>query len=179
MISRRGLLAGLVTAPLASAAPKVDALLVGDSLAYQLGPRLAVTMSKLTPRRRLALDGRGGSSTREWFRKGWFRRALERHSAELVLVSLGVNCTKSERARLARDVESLLELAAGRRLLWLLPSSDGYRFSLDYAHAAVRETGAELCIFPVLPLESDRVHLTHRGNERLAALLAGQLWPAT
>ena len=179
MISRRGILAGLLAAPLAPAAPRVvDALLVGDSLAYQLGPRLGVAMGRLDPRRRLALDGRGGSSAREWLRKGWFRRALERHAAPIVLVSLGVNCVRQERPKLAGDVEALLEFARDRRVLWLLPSSEGYRFSLAYAHDAVRDAGAELFVPPVLELESDRVHFTHRGNERLSELLVGQLWPA-
>lgn len=177
-MSRRGVLAALLTSPLvASAAPKLDALLVGDSLAYQLGPRLGVEMSRAVPKRRLALDGRGGSSAREWLRKGWFRRALERHATDLVLVSLGVNCIRQERRTLARDVESLVEIAGDRMLLWLLPSSEGYRFPLGYAHDAVREAGAALCIFPVLPLEADRVHLTDTSNKKLAAMLVDRLWP--
>lgn len=177
-MSRRGILAALLTsAAVVAAAPKLDALLVGDSLAYQLGPRLGPAMAKLDPRRRLALDGRGGTSAREWLRKGWFRRALDTHPTGLVLVSLGVNCVRQERPKLARDVEDLAELAGSRRVLWLLPSSAGYLFPLDYAHEAVRAAGVELCIFPVLPLESDRVHLTDTSNKKLAGLLVERLWP--
>lgn len=176
-MSRRGILATLLTSTVATAAPKPDALLLGDSLAFQLGPRLGAAMNRAQPKRRLALDGRGGSSAREWLRKGWFRRALEHHATDRLLVSLGVNCIRQERRTLARDVESLVEIAGDRMLLWLLPSSEGYRFPLGYAHDAVREAGAALCIFPVLPLEADRVHLTDTSNKKLAAMLVDRLWP--
>ncbi|GMV18572.1 MAG: hypothetical protein AMXMBFR56_67960 [Polyangiaceae bacterium] len=69
MISRRALLAALLTAPLAVAG-EARVLLVGDSIAYQLAPRLR----KLLP---LIADARGGSSARQWVQRGWFRRAVE------------------------------------------------------------------------------------------------------
>lgn len=94
MISRRALLAALLTAPLAVAG-EARVLLVGDSIAYQLAPRLR----KLLP---LTADARGGSSARQWVQRGWFRRAVERYRPASVVVSLGVNCIRPERETLGR-----------------------------------------------------------------------------
>lgn len=131
----------------------------------------------------LTADARGGTSARQWLKKGWFRRAVERARPTRVVVSLGVNCIRPERAALASDVRSLLS-RVDVPVLWVLPDSVGYKFSLAYAHAAVRAAGLEPLVFPVrrprdpqegLALDHDRVHLTHEGNEGLARLVAAAI----
>lgn len=175
----------VIAAPVARAEQRpADALLVGDSIAYQLGPRLGKAMHARGLR--LEVSARGGSSARQWLVKGWMRAAIESKSAELVFVSLGVNCTSSERKALPRDVEGLVALAHGRRVVWLLPSSTGYRFPVDYARDAVDANGLELFEWTGkrpgdrhegLPLEVDRVHLTDAGNVKLAGALVATFWP--
>lgn len=173
MMSRRGLLASMLLASPVLAGPRiVDALLVGDSLAYELGPRLGVAMRERG--RTLAVDGRGGSSTRQWFRLHWFERAIVRHPSRVVLVSLGVNCTKSERPALRDDIAHLLEIAEvhGRSVLWLLPPP--LRVNTNY----LREAVSGRTFFPGrLALESDGIHPTHAGHQRWARLLVDHLWP--
>lgn len=170
VMTRRSLLAALLAAPAALAkAPPVDALLVGDSLAYQLGPRLAQSMR--AKQRRLALDGRGGSSARQWLREGWFRRAVKQHPARIVLVSLGVNCTRPERPKLGDDIEALLALAPAP-VLWLLPPP----LKMDTAYLREAMRGEAFAPGP-LPLESDGIHPTHEGHTRWAELLVARLWP--
>lgn len=173
VMSRRGFLALPLVA--GGAPAPVSALVLGDSLAFQFGPRLA----KVLRRRghRMALDAQGGSSARQWLRTGRFRKAVEAHPTRALLVFLGVNCLRSERPRLAADIGALAALARSP-VCWLLPSREGYRFSIDYLYAAVEEAGVSRFASPPLPLESDRVHLTSGSNERLAVLVADRFWPA-
>lgn len=161
----------MLVAPVAMAAPTpVSALLVGDSLAFQLGPRLAKAMNP----KRLAFDAKGGSSARQWLREGWFRRAVERHPSALTLVSLGVNCTKSERPKLAAAIEALASLVKHGELVWLLPPP--LRFDTQYLRDAVVEAGVTAIEAGPLPLESDGVHPTFRGHELWATALVEALW---
>lgn len=174
-MNRRSLLASLLVAPslLAEEAPPVDASLFGDSLAYQLAPRLrAVAQQK---DRRFYADGRGGSSTRQWRQRGWFRRGLEHHPATIVLVSLGVNCTHVERPKLADDIKALVELCPFE-LLWLLPPP--LKMSTDYLRDAVAKVGCPAFDPGVLPL-GDGIHPTDAGYKQWAAMLAEHLlWPS-
>ncbi len=175
MISRRALLAGLAVAPLASAAPRADALVIGDSWAFALAPRFARAMKP----RRLAAEARGGQSARNFLRRGWFRAAVERHAPRQVVACLGINCVKQERRVLAETYAALVELSRSP-VLFVAPAREGFRFDLSYMHDALRESGVDVFWCPRLALEpGDRVHLTHEGNVRLAGLLVGHLWPET
>lgn len=169
-MNRRSLLLALLTAPIASAKAKpADALLVGDSLAYQLGPRLWKAMH--SHKLQLAYDGRGGSSARQWLRKGWFRQATRKHPADVVLVSLGVNCTKGERPKLADDIKALISLSPAP-VIWLLPPP--LRMDTTYLRSAVQGPSFDP---GTLPLESDGIHPQHKGYVRWADLLIEHLWP--
>lgn len=171
-MNRRSFLATLLATPVALAKPRVpaDALLVGDSLAYQLGPRLWRAMHER--QLHLALDGRGGSSAHQWLKKGWFRRVVHNHPARIVLVSLGVNCTSSERPKLADEIRALIKLSPAP-VLWLLPPP--LRMDTTYLRKAVQ--GPAFDPGP-LQLESDGIHPTHKGHERWAQLLVEHLWPS-
>lgn len=154
-----------------------DALLVGDSHAFQLGPRLA--RAARARGRTVATSARGGSSARQWLELGWYRRAVERYpDAGWVFASLGTNCVKQERKRLAAD---LARLAAIRPLALLL--SPTRSFDVSYiTHAVVEATseGAPITVIPhpaELELEHDLVHATDKGLRRWAELIAAGAWP--
>lgn len=168
-LTRRSLLAVLLASPVMAAPAPPDVLLVGDSLAYQLGPRLA---KALPEGKRLAYDGRGGTSARQWLKLNWFRRALLRHEAQIVLVSLGVNCIRSERPVLKDHVSELRALAADRRCIWLLPPP--LRFNTDYIRAATE--GGETFDPGALSMESDRIHPSHAGHKQWAKLIVEHIY---
>lgn len=172
-MKRRAFLSLLLSSPALAQQTPVDALLVGDSLAYQLASRLRKAMGQ----RKLAADGRGGSSTRQWRQKRWFQRDLELHPSSVVLVSLGVNCTRVERPKLADDIGVLVDICEDvfqRRLLWLLPPP--LKFNTQYLRDAVAEVGCPSFDPGPLPL-GDGVHPTHAGYEKWASLLVTSLWP--
>lgn len=157
-------------APYAFAKPPelADALLVGDSLAGQLGPRLAKEAGKRGLR--FLYNYRAGSSTRQWVRGRWLPKVEGPHPTRLVLVSLGVNCTKAERPRLAADMRSLVSQTTVD-VLWLLPPP--LKMDTDYIRKAVSGPS----FYPgELPLESDGIHPTDAGHKQWAALLAKELW---
>lgn len=181
-MDRRSFLAAALLATTAEGkkpAP-LDALLVGDSLAYQLGPRLwraAKARGKATK-----AIGRGGTSTRQWREEGWFRGAVRGHPASVVLVCLGTNCTPGERPRLAEDVMALAKhLPEGERILWLLPPP--LRYSTEYIVKAVGEAGLESFAPGPLPMEWDPrlkkpdVHPTDAGHRKWARMVSDLLWP--
>lgn len=170
-MKRRSFLAGLLTL---SQAPPATALLVGDSLAYQLGPRLAKLMR--AKQLRLAHDGRGGSSARQWLREGWFQRSTHAHPANSVLVSLGVNCTRSERPGLAEDVAALVAQSPAP-VLWLLPPP--LRMDTAYLERAVATAGCSSFAPGELELEHDGIHPTDAGHRHWAAMLVQHLWEHT
>jgi len=98
-----------------------QALLLGDSEAYLLArPFRAAAHAYRVP---VATDGRGGSSARQWLKRGWFEAALKKHRPRTVLISLGVNCTRVERPVLARDAGELVLIANDLDVapVWLLP----------------------------------------------------------
>lgn len=171
-MNRRAFLSTLLVAPAVAAEQKpVDAVLLGDSLAYQLASRLRAEMK--TRDRQLYAEGRGGSSTRQWRQKQWFRRALREHPGAVVLVSLGVNCTRVERPKLADDMQALIDLSPFP-VLWLLPPP--LKFSTQYLRDAVAKTGCKTFDPGELPL-GDGVHPTHAGYQKWASLLVTSLWP--
>lgn len=160
----------------AEAAPSEEPrfLLAGDSEAYLLARPLRAEAR--THRVTLAVDARGGSSARQWLKRGWFERALARRPSRMVLVSLGVNCTRVERPVLARDVQDLVLIANDRgvALCWLLPPP--LKVDTRYLVDAVLSTGVFCCAPDVLPLESDGVHPTPAGCKTWAHLIADVLW---
>lgn len=135
-MKRRAFLTALAVAPAALAAPRADALLLGDSLAFQLGPRLRARMK--SEGEVLAWRGVGGSSAREWRELGWWEHAMA-HPTRLVLASLGVNCTRSDRPKLGAEIARLAALCP-YPLLWLVPPpsyQDGRYITDAIAEAAV------------------------------------------
>lgn len=177
MLTRRTLLlAPLVLLPDdALAVPRADALLIGDSLAYQLGPRLQQRARAYA--RRTHTRSQGGSSTRQWVKQRWASRAVSTVRTPRVLVSLGVNCLRAERPRLARDIALVADLIRdqGAEPLWLLPPPLK-RLSTDYLHLAVAESEVPSFAPGSLKLEPDGVHPTVEGHRRWALLLSLHLW---
>lgn len=181
-MDRRTFLVVTLAAPLAAGnAPPVDALLVGDSLAFQLGPRLR--RAAASRGRTVAYEGRGGTSARQWREKGWLRDAVRRHPSASVLICLGTNCTPGERPRLADDVRALVrKVPQGRGVLWLFPPP--LRYSTDYIGKAVEAAGLRSFSPGPLPMEWDGrlrrpdVHPTDAGHVRWAGMLVDHLWPS-
>lgn len=68
-MNRRAFISALLLAPLALAdEPRADVLLVGDSLAFGLGPALRPFVKRGEVFR---VNARGGTSARQWLRKRW------------------------------------------------------------------------------------------------------------
>lgn len=157
------LLALVVLAPSVSGArpEPIDVLLVGDSLAYQLGPRLRKAIAP----RRLQTVARGGSSARQWLRHRWFQRAAATYPAKVMLVSLGTNCIRSERPELGADMVQLIRQARAP-VVWLLPPP--LRFSTDYIRRAVEQAEVRSFAPGPLKLEHDGVHPTDSGHQEWA-----------
>lgn len=156
--------------------PKYDVLLCGDSLAYQLGPRLI--RAGHAAGLRIKAEGRGGTNTAQWA-GGWFTRALERCKAPSVVVSLGLNDAGVKPNRLAfpKHARQIWEQAAwrGRRLIWLLPPAVFYR--TEYIREGVAAAGIES--FDTLPLHlvvpPHDVHPTSASYEKLAQALVQRI----
>lgn len=174
-MSRRALLAALLTSPLvAQAAPRSDCLVIGDSWAHYLAPRVGRLLK--ARHLRTAADARGGESAHDYLRRGWWRHAIEREQPRDVIASLGINAVQSERPKLAETIGALDTLAHAP-VLWVAPHPDGFKQSLGYLHAALREAGVRVFWCPALPLDSGKIHLTARGYDTLASLLVEQIWP--
>ncbi len=170
---RRAFLTALLLAPWVRAEERADALLVGDSLAFGLGPAL----KPLAKARGVLLrvNARGGTSTRQWLRKGWLVATLVRHRPKLLLVSLGTNCTRAERKVLGADIAKLLALVpSSTRVIWLFPPP--MRFSHQYLRDALGQSEVEVIEAGELKLEKDRVHPTTTANKKWARALAEKLW---
>jgi len=180
MDRRSFIAAALLAATAEGKQAPLDALLLGDSLAYQLGPRL--WKAARGRGRKTRHSGRGGTSTRQWREKGWFRDAVRDRPSRVVLVCLGTNCTPSERPRLADDARALSRaVPPGERLLWLLPPP--LRYSTDYIVRAVENAGIESFAPGPLPMEWDPklkkpdVHPTDAGHRKWAEKVCDLLWP--
>lgn len=172
-------LATLLAAPFAFGRPPevADVLLLGDSLAGQLGWRFA---KEATARgKRFLYSFRPGSSTKQWLHHDWFEQKIKQHPAKCVLVSLGVNCTRSERPKLAHHIRILYTLVPkATSVVWLLPPP--LKQSTKYLTDAVEKVreGRDLVVFSpgALPLESDGIHPTDAGHKQWAKLLAERIW---
>lgn len=154
----------------------VDALLIGDSHAYQLGPRLQ--REAKARGKTLAVRAQGGTSARQWVSKGWFRRAVTDHPARVVLAALGTNCVKQERQRLGEDFATLASIAPGLEVLYPPTRAFDVSYIAHAVHDAFDDHAAiSLVMVGDLELQSDRVHATDRGLRRWAEVLAEVLWP--
>lgn len=169
-------LAILLFAPQARA-ESIDVLLIGDSLAYQMAPHLVkVAKEKQVTLRVVAY---GGSSVVQWIRKGWVRGALKRWTPRQVWISLGTNCTLSERKKIREDIVKLV-MQVDASVLWLVPPK--LYFSTAYLTDALRDL--ELPVFSIgkLPMGWDKkhnrddVHPTAEGYRSWARALGEAFW---
>lgn len=178
-MKRRAFLGSLAVLGLSSAAaePKperVQDLLLGDSEAYLLArPFRAAAQAHRVP---VAVEARGGSSARQWLKRGWFEAALKKHHPSTVLISLGVNCTRVERPVLARDAGELVLIANDLDVapVWLLPPP--LTMDTRYLVDAVRSTEVFAIQPGPLPLWPDGTHPTPRGYELWTGTIAETLW---
>ena len=153
---------------------RADVLLVGDSLAFGLGPPL----KKLSKARghEVIVNARGGTTARQWLGEHWFAATLARHRPEVLLVSLGTNCRRPERPVFGDDVAGLLALVPEEtRVIWLFPPSSMW-FSTQYIRDGLAKNAVEVIEAGALQLNKDRVHPTIRGNLRWARALVSKLW---
>lgn len=173
MVTRRGILACLLWTPWALAA-KLDVLLVGDSHAYMLEPRLR----RAARARGRSILGRakGGTSARQWREKRWFRDELVRHPTDVVLISLGTNATSTDRRRLLEDVSALTLEAIERKVrpVWL--ASPTRSFDVSYLDDALEAAGVEVIQCGELQLEHDKIHATDRALRVWSETIARELW---
>jgi len=176
-ISRRSFLLG--TASLIPsrgvAAPPVDGtVLIGDSHAYMMNRAFHDVAHAYD--RRVAVVAHGGSSVRQWLVKKWVQREVlaKYPDATLLLVSLGTNCTRSERPRLADDIRRLVS-ESGVSVSWLLPPP--MKFDTTYLRDAVKQVTG---VFPIdpgpLPMLRDKIHATPKGYYMWAQTIADTLW---
>ncbi len=166
-MNRRSALGALLC--LAYAPGRDGVLLVGDSLAFQLGYRLGPLLR--SDGRAFTADGRGGTSAHQWLRLGWFKKAF-RQKHRVVLVSLGTNCTRVQRPALGRTFSRLKEIAEarGKRMILLFPPP--LSMSTDYIETAVRESGVETFRIGKLPMDRSGIHPTHEGHVKWAKEIA-------
>lgn len=172
-MKRRAFLGALLS--VAADAPRPPrVLLCGDSEAFMMAPAFREqARAHGVP---VKVDGRGGTSARQWRKNRWLRAALKPlapHS--VVLISLGVNCTRVERPELAREVSRLVLTVndAGHAPAWLLPPP--LKMRTDYLRAAVAASEVFSIDPGPLPL-FDGIHPTPEGFRTWAALIAHTLW---
>lgn len=166
----------LITA-VTEAKPSVSCLVMGDSIALQLAPRLAKLL-KDDGRERIGFDARRGESAWNFLRRGWWREAIARYAPCPIVACLGVNCVKSQRATLAETYEALYELAGGpSRVLWIAPNIEGFAHDLGYMRSALLTANCDVLWLPKLALESDRVHPTDASHRKIAELVVRRIWP--
>lgn len=174
-LKRRTFLAALplLFTPRDVQAASPDTVLFGDSHSYILGPWFrAEAMRYKVP---VAVVPEAGSSVRQWLAKKWIQKLLKRYAnASNYLVSLGTNCTRVERPRLADDIKRLIGLIGQDRVTWLLPPK--LKMDTTYLHEAVKESGVFAIDPGELPLWSDGIHTTFKGSELWADLIARTIW---
>lgn len=160
-------------------------VLCGDSLAYMLGPAFhEVAKQHGVPVDVVAV---GGSSARQWLKKKWFEKVHREHPiAREFIISLGVNCTRVERPKLAEDVSKIVNLVNdfeyekdGRHYaptpVWLLPPPLAQ--NCGYLYDAVQKSE----VFAFSPrrevnLLEDGIHPSSRGARAWAEDIAEVLW---
>ncbi len=192
MISRRSLLLGGATlvvprSVLARPARLNRTILCGDSHAYVMARAFrAVARAYQQP---VAVEARGGSSVRQWLVKKWMQRLLRKYpDANTVLISLGTNCTRVERPKIASDVQTLVnivndwhyentdddEVFQGTAPVWLLPPP--LEMDTKYLFDAVAQCEVFSFAPGPLKLESDGIHPTDTSCYKWAQKIADTLW---
>lgn len=177
-MNRRTFLATMLISPVVLADEK-PTLLVGDSLAYMLAPRLRKVAKEY--RRTFYANGRGGTNAAQWIDNGWFLDALAQRKPERVLISLGVNDhgVPVNREKFPTRAKRLVEISHSRsvQVVWLLPPK--LRYPIDAIRKGVRESGADQ-IHDAEPLDikliEDGIHPTAKGAEVWATDLGRFLW---
>lgn len=190
-MNRRSFIAGslALVAPVCEVAAKPSEakyVLCGDSMAYVTGP----SFREVAKIRNVdaAVWAKGGSSARQWLRKKWFERVVKEHpKARVLLISLGVNCTRVERPKLAEDISTIVNLLndlmyarddevryEAPSAVWLLPPP--LAMDTRYIHDAVAKSEVFAIDPGPLPLESDGVHPTRRGARQWAEYMSRVLW---
>jgi len=165
---------------------EAEYILCGDSMAYVMGPTFRAACGAY--RVRGAVWAKGGSSARQWLVKKWFQRVVREHpKASVLLVSLGVNCTRVERPKLAADISKIVNLVndlmyddgdepnyRAPSVVWLLPPP----LAMDTKY--LRDAVAASEVFSIspgtLPLESDGIHPTLKGVGLWVNTIAETLW---
>jgi hypothetical protein len=155
--------------------PPVDGtVLIGDSHAYLMSRAFRDVAHAYD--RRVGVLAHGGSSVRQWVVKKWVQRQVlaKYPDATLLLVSLGTNCTRVERPRLAADIKKLVT-EGGLTVSWLLPPP--MKADTRYLRDAVAAVPG---LFPIdpgpLPLLHDGIHATPKGYYMWAQTIADTLW---
>lgn len=181
-------LAAPVSAPAAPKLSEAEYVLCGDSMAYVMGPTFRAAGAAYA--RKVDVWAKGGSSLRQWLRKKWFQRVVREHpKARVLLVSLGVNCTRVERPKLAEDVSTAVNLVndwmydhfeeepdyqGSPAVAWLLPPP--LRMDTRYLVDAVAKSEVFAFGPGPLPLESDGIHPTHEGVGLWVNKIAETMW---
>lgn len=191
MISRRSFLAGslALAAPTSTASPaksEAEYVLCGDSMAYVMGPTFRAAGRAYGAN--VDVWAKGGSSARQWLVKKWFQRVVREHpKANILLVSLGVNCTRVERPKLAKDISTIVNLVndlmyeegdepnyRAPAIAWLLPPP--LKMNTQYLRDAVAASEVFSIDPGPLPLESDGIHPTIKGVGLWVNYIAETMW---
>ena len=160
--------------------PDKPVLLVGDSLAYMLAPRLW-KVAKKDYGKKFYSDAKGGTNAEQWIREHWFLDALRRVKPGYVIISLGVNDhgVPINRKKFPERAKKLVQLAHhhGVKVVFLLPPK--LRYPIDAVRRGIRESGADL-IHDAEPLGieliNDGIHPSAKGAEAWAKDLGHFLW---
>lgn len=156
-------------------------LVVGDSLAYMLAPRLWKVAKEYG--KKLHTSARGGTNADQWIKNHWFVDALRQYKPSRVLISLGVNDhgVPVNREKFPERAKRLVALAHKRdvQVVWLLPPK--LRYPIDAVRKGIRESGADR-VHDAEPLGikliNDGIHPSAKGAEDWAEDLGHFLWSA-
>lgn len=179
-MNRRAFLLVTFASPWLLASDSRPTLLVGDSLAYMLSPRLWKVAKGYS--KKLQASARGGTNANQWIKNHWFVDALRQYKPSRVLISLGVNDhgVPVNREKFPERAKRLVALAHKRdvQVVWLLPPK--LRYPIDAVRKGARESGADQ-IHDAEPLGiqliNDGIHPSPKGAEDWAKDLGHSLWP--
>lgn len=172
-MNRRTFLLTTLASPWLRASDPPRTLLVGDSLAFMLSPALKAAGKRFG--QVVATQARGGTTTAQWLKEGWFKKALASRP-ETVLVSLGTNDWQWD--MFPERVGRLVQLAHDRKVevVWLISpvkrKAKRIRPVIEQSASDFRHDASVLD----LEMEKDRIHPTYRGIKVWADALASFLW---
>jgi len=140
-------------------------LVIGDSLAVGLGPRLKA-LAMADGASYVGVEAKGGTSAAQWDSK--ISSLLQSHRPDLVLVSLGTNDAAMSdptvsAARIQRIVDTVR--ASGARLVWIGMPTLPERLKADLVRQIIQKTGVEYLDSRGFSFErtSDGIHATPAG----------------